>query len=295
MANSVRTIAMRKRRSGAGLRRFPARLLVLALASTLEAADLPQGLLLHFAFDQAEQGGLVTDRSGRHNGRTAGTRWIRSGKPGGACEFTAADSHIVVTNAPSLNPTQLTAAVWFRTSKADTDGSVLLEKGMGNGYALTVVGQPKTAPGTGRLRFSVAGRGMLSDAAVTDGIWHHAAATYDGDAARLYVDGQPQQPPVPLRADIAANTNDLTVGMNGSNDQSARSRSTFSGAMDELMLFGRALSADEIRAVIASARPRLTKAQVSRRLAELKQLYDRGLILRDFYDRKVRECEDQEQ
>jgi hypothetical protein len=38
-------------------------------------------------------------------------------------------------------------------------------------------------------------------------------------------------------------------------------------------------------------KPKFTKEQVNRRLAELKELLDRGLILQDFYERKVKECE----
>jgi hypothetical protein len=38
-------------------------------------------------------------------------------------------------------------------------------------------------------------------------------------------------------------------------------------------------------------KPKFTKEQVNRRLAELKELLNRGLILQDFYERKVKECE----
>lgn len=38
-------------------------------------------------------------------------------------------------------------------------------------------------------------------------------------------------------------------------------------------------------------KPKFTKEQVKRRLNELKDLLDQGLILQDFYDRKVKECD----
>jgi hypothetical protein len=34
-----------------------------------------------------------------------------------------------------------------------------------------------------------------------------------------------------------------------------------------------------------------TKQQVERRLRELRGLYERGLLTKEFYDRKVKECE----
>lgn len=41
----------------------------------------------------------------------------------------------------------------------------------------------------------------------------------------------------------------------------------------------------------AAAKPKFTKQQVERRLRELKDFLDKGLIKQDFYDRKVKECE----
>lgn len=38
-------------------------------------------------------------------------------------------------------------------------------------------------------------------------------------------------------------------------------------------------------------KPKFTKEQVKKRLKDLKDLLDQGLILQDFYDRKVKECE----
>ena len=60
-----------------------------------------------------------------------------------------------------------------------------------------------------------------------------------------------------------------------------------------MMIFSRALSDAEIQAVITATRSRFTKDQVARRVQEIKGLYDRGLLRKDFYERKVQECETQ--
>ena len=44
-------------------------------------------------------------------------------------------------------------------------------------------------------------------------------------------------------------------------------------------------------ATAEAPKPMFTKQQVERRLRELKGLYDRGLLTKEFYDRKVKECE----
>ena len=56
------------------------------------------------------------------------------------------------------------------------------------------------------------------------------------------------------------------------------------------------LTSEEFKAEVAAAageKPKFTKQQVDRRLKELKDLLDKGLIKQDFYDRKVKECETQ--
>jgi uncharacterized protein YqgQ len=42
---------------------------------------------------------------------------------------------------------------------------------------------------------------------------------------------------------------------------------------------------------MASVKPKFTREQVAQRLKELKELYDRGLLTKEFYDRKAAECE----
>lgn len=269
-------------------------LLAFAAGPATPAADFPQGLVLHFNFDQAESGGIITDRTGRNNsGRAFGAKWTPTGKQAGAYEFAPSNSYILVTNNPSLNATQATFAVWFKTSKSDLIGRYILDKLMDRGYALSIAGESKDKDGKnkGKLCAGVNGHYCLSDSIVTDGAWHHGAATFDGANLKLYVDGQLQKQVTAWHGEIAANTNDLTIGMNRSNPLPPEQGQSFNGAIDEVMIFNHALSDAEVKVVVASVKPKFTKDQVARRLIELKELYDRGLLTKDFYDRKVKECE----
>ncbi|MDD4623584.1 MAG: hypothetical protein PHG71_10155, partial [Kiritimatiellae bacterium] len=40
-----------------------------------------------------------------------------------------------------------------------------------------------------------------------------------------------------------------------------------------------------------AAKPKFTKQQVASRLRQLKELYERGLLTKEFYERKVEECQ----
>jgi len=266
----------------------------LAGGAGLRAADFPSGLVLHYSFDDGGSGGVVLDRSAQHvPARVMGARWTSAGRQGGGFDFAATNSAIVVSNAPALNPPQFTLALWFKTAKADASRRWLLEKSAARGYALSLGGGPAEDGHRGKLCFTMRGREIWSDRNVADGAWHHAAARYDGAQLLLYVDGLRQQQAADGRGEPAAAAHDLTLGRRPSPEASAEQGLSFEGTLDEVMLFNRPLTEAEIQSVIAATKPRFTPQQVAWRLKELKGLYDRGLLRKDFYDRKVKECETQ--
>lgn len=253
-------------------------------AARVLAADFPQGLLLHLNFDQMD-GGAVVDRSGHGNARVFRAKWTPYGKQGGGCEFMATNSWLTVANAGYLNPTQATFAAWFKTTNAQE--RLILDKGGEGGFTLGIAG----GEDAGKLFGAVGGSLCLGDGPVADGAWHHGAATCDGESMKLYVDGTLQKQVMPWRGEIPAGTNDLVIGMNRSGDPAQDVKTSFGGMIDDLMIFNHALSAEEVQAVMDSIKPKFTREQVAQRLKELKELYDRGLLTKEFYDRKVAECE----
>ena len=268
--------------------------LALVAGADLQAADLPPGILLHFGFDDAGAGGSIADRSGHnHSGRAVGAKWTSVGKQGGGFEFTSTNNYIVVSNTPPLTPKQFSLALWFKTAKADAQRRWLLDKAADSGYALSLGGDAPDEQSRGKLCFAVNGHECWSDGRLADGVWHHGTATYDGERLQLYVDGQLQKQVTEWHGEPAANGHDLTLGLNRSNPAPQEQGLSFEGALDEVMIFSRALSGAEVQAVITATRSRFTKDQVARRVQEIKGLYDRGLLRKDFYERKVQECETQ--
>jgi hypothetical protein len=82
---------------------------------------------------------------------------------------------------------------------------------------------------------------------IWDDQWHHVAGTYDGAFVRLYVDGAEVGSGTPASASIAYSTEDLThdlfIGRYG-----AGCAYGFPGAVDEVRLWDRPLSAAEVAA-----------------------------------------------
>jgi hypothetical protein len=110
---------------------------------------------------------------------------------------------------------------------------------------------------------------------------------------------------------------DLTIGANRSNPDAALGEvgSSFNGMMDDVMVFNRALSAAEVKALydlqktatdvplaIPAPQPKNTPAKAAppaqnkpaaaERLKQVKDLYDQGLINKDEYDKKRQEILD---
>jgi len=266
---------------------------VAAVGVFTAAAELPPGLLLRFSCDEFRNGGTVLpDMTGsNNNGRVSGAKWTPAGRLGGGCEFNGKNSSVQVPHAPSLKCQHATVCLWFKALTAGTADRTLIEKGAEDGYALYLAGGAQNDARRGKLRAAVNGLDCFSDTAVADNAWHHAAAMYDGERLNLYVDGVLQKQTATGRGDLAANTRALTLGMNRAEPKHREKEAGFEGVLDEVMLFNRALTEAELKDVIAATRPTFTKWQVERRLKELKDLLDRGLILQDFYDRKVKECE----
>jgi len=275
--------------------------LCLAGATGLRAApvDLPSGLVLYQSFDQAPTAnGMLTDKSGLHNdGRVTGAKWVATGKQGGALEFGASNDCITVPNNASLNLKRMSIALWFKTEKSDAHTRRIIDKRANRGYALALAGDSKSGQSRGRLVFTINGRFFCSsDNVLTDGAWHHAVAIFDGKEMDLYVDGAFQKTTTACTEDVASNLDDLTIGMNKTNGEAQERDKSFDGTLDEVMIFNRALTPDEIRGLInvvdpLFGKPKFTKQQVAGRLQQLKLLHLEGLLTDKFYDERVAECE----
>jgi len=87
--------------------------------------------------------------------------------------------------------------------------------------------------------------------AVAMNTWVHLAGTYDGATVRLYANGV-EAMNLPLTGRFLHDRTPVILGGNG-NDASGVPTELFPGRIDELMLFGRALSSDEIAKLAAGA------------------------------------------
>jgi Concanavalin A-like lectin/glucanases superfamily len=199
-----------------------------------------------------EQGAMVAaDSSGKNNPAAliqlpAATAWTL-GRIGGAVDLTGGGAHLRVASSVSVNGVfrAVTVAAWvLRPAGAGAAGraTVLSRQGA---YALGFEGDSPRWAVTVDARPTPAMLQGLEPAA--RGRWIHMAGTFDGNQARLFVEGR-EVAAVVFSGTIGSSMVPLTLG--------ARLATTMAdealvGRLDDVRLYARALAPAEIAALAA--------------------------------------------
>jgi len=201
--------------------------------------QLPDGCVLAYTFD-ADEGDRVTDHSGQDNhGQVKGAVYVPDGKTGGAMRFGKRGAVVLVGNPKSLQLQNFTFAAWIkRTAKdqlsADNPGmGTFLSYGRG-GYIFYIDEE-------GRIGLSKVGVDIrVSRSGVVDTLYHHIAVTKENEDIYFFIDGE-RDPRVnyPVRFEF---NSEVCVGAVAT-DLSC----SFLGDIDELTVFNRALTSDELK------------------------------------------------
>ena len=198
-----------------------------------------------WAFDEGS-GTTVGDGSGFGNdGSFGGTATWTTGVNGSALDFQGNDDLVIVPDSPSLDMSNaITIAAWIRPSSQASQYVVKkARKHQVDGYELSL-----SNGGAIYVRFNQVSSGSNFRANSrsyhpTDGTWMHVAATFDGQAIRLYVNGVLERVENGVGLQIAAN--DLPLAIGGQDDGSK----LYNGAVDEVYLDNRALTEAEVQAL----------------------------------------------
>jgi hypothetical protein len=224
-------------------------LLLITVATSVHAASGPVAL---WRGDGNADDSISTNHGILLNG-VSFVSGLVPGEGGQAFSLDGINDELRFNHSPDFNFTQgVTIAGWLRTSGTG-DFSGLVDKFAQGGGQITGVqigtsGNNGFPPNQSGILRSDLGTGSSYTTAfnfrpVFDGLPHHFAVTCDGQEAILYVDGVPG-PPVVATNWVANNTADIIVG----HDSDSGGR-YFNGQLDDLAVYTRALSADEIQAL----------------------------------------------
>lgn len=207
--------------------------------ATFSATPLAGGLVAAYGFNEGS-GGTVADASGSGNGGTlSGTTWA-TGKYGGALSFNGSNSWVTIPDANSLDLNTFTVSAFVKPAVTQSGWRTILlkEKPGALAYALYANGVSPAAPAVYVENPTEVGTAN-GPSALPVGQWSYVTGTYDGSALRLYVDGV-LKATKNTSGTVTASAGALRIGGNSVWGE------WFNGAIDEVRIYNRALSATEI-------------------------------------------------
>jgi hypothetical protein len=196
------------------------------------------GLVAAYGFE--ESGGTALDSSGRGNTGTIREATRVAGRFGQGLQFDGVNDWITVNDADSLDLSSgMTIEAWVKPSLLTGWRTILMKEsatGLAYGlYANNDTNRPSVnVHAAGGAEQDIRGTATLSTTA-----WTHVAATHDGSTLRLYVSGT-QVATRAFASALAATSQPLRIGGN------AVWNEWFSGQLDEVRVYNRALTAAEI-------------------------------------------------
>ncbi|MEN6575567.1 MAG: LamG-like jellyroll fold domain-containing protein [Phycisphaerales bacterium] len=230
--------------------------LLVCLAASVANADITSGLVGYYPLNEGA-GDIAHDMSGSghdgilHNGIT----WIPQAYQGGGVnnDGTAASRIELGTWNPAEGTGQLSLALWIRWSGSTATYQGLI--GKRNTWPATTPWQFQVRPENGgTFRIETGTYAIVSPSNTLNPLvqtWAHVAATFDGTTARLYLNGQ-QVASGAFAFYAGGEDSNMGIGsVTGGGAGVDGYDQVFSGGMDEVCIYNRALSADEVSLVMA--------------------------------------------
>ena len=227
-------------------------IMLLLLAGTAWTLEPNDSALVGLWLCDDGSGDVVKDTSGNKNdGKFSGAFKWEDGKFG-KCVVASGGGSIDVQTTDSINSITdaLTIAAWFRVDAVSDTGirrqnAYLLEdqstsEAVPDGFSFRVWTTQGLSPG------------LYGKTELEHGEWYHIAGTYDGENVEMYVNGEPESEQGALN-DGGADWKpqwDGKVGTPGDILQLKYGSETYNGGIDEIVLFNRALEADEIKQLL---------------------------------------------
>lgn len=230
--------------------------------------NLPEGATAAWLFDEGE-GETVGDAVGESDGTFTGPQWAE-GKFGSAVQISPGENFVSVPWNTALSPADaLTVTAWvyldaygegeFPNRRVLQLGSYDPESQYGiedNSYRLLFeFGEFifDAGPGADPEQLAVA-----QDEHVTLETWHHLAGVYSGDAITLYIDGE-EVATQPANGAALSAPEDARLFI-GTKSDLAPEGDWWDGLIDEVAVFDRALSQEDIQGVMQGLGANTTSA-----------------------------------
>jgi len=197
-----------------------------------------------FAFDSVNR--IVATLYNMNTSIDNGTSgWSSYGRFGKSLRFDGIDNYVNVGNIATINITeQITLEAWIKYNLSGGSQKGILAKdhtGVGDGYGLYLQNTAAEHAGTS-MRIGGVWEQLYTTKNLNDNQWHHIVATYNGTGITLYIDGTFDSSKA-ASGSISYNSRSLLIGV-----QAAAGLTYFDGYIDNVKIYNRAISLNEVRA-----------------------------------------------
>jgi hypothetical protein len=201
--------------------------------------DLLDGLADHWKFDEGT-GTTTADSSGPANGvlanfAFASTSGWMSGLDGNALSFDGAGSFVSLPSNDLNFTNNFTVSTWLYPRDASGEGAFISVRCgyQQSGFRFFIANDSLTVQGQTTTGWKWAPFGSIQN-----GNWYHVAVVYDKSTVRAFINGVYQG--------SAYWGGDLVMDPNGASQIGTQGGYYFDGLIDEMMIFNRTLSAQEV-------------------------------------------------
>ena len=227
-------------------------LLLIAFAAKAQV-NLQSGLVAYYPFN-----GNAKDESGNGNNGTVNGATLttdRFGNVGKAYNFDGISNYIEIPNSNTINfSNYMTISLWLNSSQLNKSMRIIDKTTVSSadGYLLDS-GSGSNSNENDKIRFVGANGGYVTSNSVDEFKWYHLTLSFENGLIKFYINGV-------LDKSISATSNTLSstnwpLFIGKSTNQSSCNCQLFNGIIDDIRLYSRALSSDEITQLYDSEKP----------------------------------------
>ncbi|MDP6905415.1 MAG: LamG domain-containing protein [Verrucomicrobiota bacterium] len=245
-----------------------------------EWTDVKDGLVAHYEFNKNTHDSTGNSKKAEIIGGASAAN-DRHGNPQRCYDFNVA-GYMILGNAEGIALKEFTTSVWFkwRSNHPDHIYRTLLAKGQGVYHThmnyMLFVADTDQGDVSGKIGVVVghgdeiakslrAATNFSGDKNVADNNWHHAVFTFSSErgAGNLYLDGKNVDSKNDVPPAFANKHQDATIGIWGGYErtselfpQSGVNYGHWDGHIDDVRIYNRALSAEEVKALYDLEKPK---------------------------------------
>jgi len=195
----------------------------------------------------------ASDASGNYDGTPTNVDFGVDGQINYGARFNGSSSYIQADGIFSSSPSVMSASVWFKTT---VDGNIL---DIGDSSVSTAQNRIFFSSGLLYVSLNDGGGGFATTSAtgLQDGNWHHIVAVWDDgtvtNGIKMYIDGATTPTAQTNSTQSFISALNLFIGANDNRGSSASPsiRQYFNGSIDQVRIFSKALSSDEVSTLYA--------------------------------------------